>query len=83
MAFSAVCYREGNRPQSVHGQMVVGCRDSNVRGRKLSLRVDGELEDETFEVTFSKGARQKIKHRQCWTAIDVRLMWTDQTKFLA
>jgi len=41
------------------------------------------LEDETFEVTFSKGARQKIKHRQCWTAIDVRLMWTDQTKFLA
>jgi len=32
MAFSAVCYREGNRPESVHGQMAVGCRDSNVRG---------------------------------------------------
>ena len=32
MAFSAVCYREGNRPESVHGQMVVGSRHSNVRG---------------------------------------------------
>jgi hypothetical protein len=27
-----VCYREGNRPESVHGQMVVGSRHSNVRG---------------------------------------------------
>jgi len=45
--------------------------------------VNGEVEVETLETTFSKGARQKIKHRQCWTATNVRLMWTDKTKFLA
>jgi hypothetical protein len=33
------------------------------------------------DVTFSKGARQKLKFRQFWTAAHVRLMWTDQATF--
>ena len=49
----------------------------------MSLRVDGEVEGEAVEVTFSKGARQKILRRQCWTATDVRLMWADQANCLA
>jgi hypothetical protein len=49
----------------------------------VSRWVDGEIEGEAMEATFSKGARQKIKRRQCWTATDVRLMWTDQARFLA
>ena len=81
-AFSIVWYCKGRRPQSVHGQMVVGCRHRNVRGHRVSRWVDGEVEGEAVEATFWKGTGKKIKSRQCWTATNVRLMWTDQDKFL-
>jgi hypothetical protein len=79
--FSIVWYSKGIRPQSVHGEIVLGCRHRNVRGYRVSSWVDGEVEGEAVETTFWKGTRQKIKRRQCWAATDVRLMWTDQRRF--
>jgi hypothetical protein len=46
----------------------------------VSSWVDGEVEGEAVE-TFSKETVQKIKRQQCWTATDVRLMWTHHDNF--
>jgi hypothetical protein len=51
--------------------------------RWVDGEVEGEVEGEAVKATFSKGTRRKIKSQQYWTATDVRLMWTDQAKFLA
>ena len=46
----------------------------------MSSWVCGEVESEAAEGTFRKGARQKIRNQQCWTAPDVRLMWIVRAK---